>query len=154
MVVFHVIWPRKILTLMWMFCVCAHSFAPFRKVFRPVTAVVGWRRWGPRCSVVRVHFLLWIEHWMEKQQKRMKQRVLSCTDYKNRKQLPTNTGGNRLPKYGSQSETTIDSCLYLGTIPGQTHRNTTHRTKHRNEKHRMPPQLTPWPNQNRDVTVW
>ena len=29
---------------------------------------------------------------------------------------------NRLPKYGSQSETTIDSRLWLGTIPSQTHR--------------------------------
>jgi hypothetical protein len=57
----------------------------------------------------------------------------------NRKQLPT----NRLPKYGSQSETTIDSCLGLGTIPGQTHRNTTHRTKHRMKNIECPPQLTP-----------
>jgi hypothetical protein len=50
---------------------------------------------------------------MKKQQKRMNETetVLSGTEYKNRKQLPTNAGGNRLSKYGSQSETTIDRCL-------------------------------------------
>ena len=33
--------------------------------------------------------------------------------------IPSKTGGKRLPKYDPQSETTIDSCLWLGTIPGQ-----------------------------------
>ena len=37
---------------------------------------------------------------------------------------PQLKGETRQPKYGSQSETTIDSCLWLGTIPGQTHSNT------------------------------
>jgi plasmid rolling circle replication initiator protein Rep len=39
----------------------------------------------------------------------------------------------------------------LGTIPGQTHRNTTHRTKHRMKNIECSPQLTPWQNQNRDI---
>jgi hypothetical protein len=116
-----------------------------------VTAVVGWRRWGPRYSVVRVHLYLGIEHWMKKQQKRMNETVLSGTESQNWKQLPTNTGGNRLPKYVSKSETTNDSCLWLGTIPGQTHRNTTHRTNIEMKNIECPPQLTPWPNQNRDI---
>ena len=37
--------------------------------------------------------------------------VLSGRDTKTENNYPQNTGGKRLPKYGSQSETTIDSCL-------------------------------------------
>ena len=33
--------------------------------------------------------------------------------------FPQNRWGKRVPKYGSQSVTTIDSCLWLRTIPGQ-----------------------------------
>jgi hypothetical protein len=35
--------------------------------------------------------------------------------------MPQPIGGKRLPKYDPQTETTIDSCLWLGTIPGQPH---------------------------------
>jgi hypothetical protein len=37
--------------------------------------------------------------------------VLSGADTKTENNYPQNTGGKRLSKYGSQSETTIDSCL-------------------------------------------
>ena len=36
--------------------------------------------------------------------------------------IPQNTVGKWLPTFDPQSETTINSCLWLGTIPGQ-HRN-------------------------------
>ena len=55
--------------------------------------------------------------------------VLSGADTKTENNYPQNTGGKSLPKYGSQTKTTIDSCLWLRTTPGQTHRN---------RKHRMP----------------
>ena len=67
--------------------------------------------------------------------------------HKTENNYPQNTGGKRLPKYGSQSETKTDSCLWLRTTPGQTHRN----RKHRTQNIECPPQLTPWPNQNRDI---
>jgi hypothetical protein len=46
----------------------------------------------------------------------------SCTKTRSHE----NTGKNRLQKYGFQSETTIDSCLWLETIPGQ---NIEHKTE-------------------------
>ena len=36
--------------------------------------------------------------------------VLSGAGTKTENNYPQNTGGKRLPKYGAQSETTIDSC--------------------------------------------
>ena len=42
-----------------------------------------------------------------------------------------------LPKYDAQSEKTINSCLWLGTILGQQ----------RNRDIDLPTQVTPWPNQ-------
>jgi hypothetical protein len=46
--------------------------------------------------------------------------------------------GKRLPKYDSQSETTIDSCPWLRAIPGQNIET---------NNIECPPQITPWPNQ-------
>jgi hypothetical protein len=43
--------------------------------------------------------------------KRMTETVLSGADTNTENNYPQNPGGRRLPKYGSQSETTIDSCL-------------------------------------------
>jgi hypothetical protein len=60
--------------------------------------------------------------------------------YETENNYPPHKGETRLPTYGSQSETTIDSCLWLGTIPGQTHRNT-----NIEQNIECPPQLTPWP---------
>ena len=53
----------------------------------------------------------------------------------------------RLPKYGSQSETMIDSGLWLRTTTGQTKT----KRKHRTHNIECPPQLTPWLNQDRDL---
>ena len=95
--------------------------------------------------------ILLTEHWNNKNNKENEQKPKqSCQLQKDTKQKTTThttTGGKRLPMYGIQSETTIDSCLWLRTTPGQTHRN----RKHRTHNIECPPQLTPWPNQNRDI---
>jgi hypothetical protein len=46
---------------------------------------------------------------------------LRCANYlhTNKEQDPTQKEGNGLPKYDPQSETTIDSCLCLGTTLSQ-----------------------------------
>ena len=114
-----------------------------------IVTAVGGRRWGPKWSVVRVHhFINGTEHWLTKNQGRDRtETTLSGAERHKTQNYPHHTGGKRLPKYGSQSETTIDSCLWLRTAPGQTHRN----IKHRTHNIECPPQLTPWPNQNRDI---
>ena len=58
--------------------------------------------------------------------------------------IPQHKWGKLLPKYDPQSETTINSCLWLGTISGQ-HRHT---KPPRHTKTRVPTLVAPWPNQN------
>ena len=67
-----------------------------------------------------------------------------CGKHRRRKQSPTTKmGENRLPTYDSQSETTIDSCLWLRTIPGQTQKyniekeQTTHPNSHPDQTNTM-----------------
>ena len=75
-----------------------------------VTLVVWRKRGGPRCSVVSVHYFNKTTEHRTKQ----KTKTQSCKVMKNTKQkiiTHNQNGENRLPKYDSQSETTIDSCL-------------------------------------------
>ena len=71
----------------------------------------------------------------------------------NIEQEPTNTKGKWSPKYNPQSEMTINSCLWLGTISGHyRHINSwTYKTPRQtldNSKTSIPTLVTPWPNQN------
>ena len=65
-------------------------------VVSSVTNVVGRRRRGPRYSVVSIHNMF--NKYQQKQQTNSSARC----NTQHRKQLPTNTGWKRLPKYGSQ----------------------------------------------------
>ena len=49
---------------------------------------------------------------IQKKQQQVNSKDRDATEVHTRKNnYPQNTGGKRLPKYGSQSETTTDSCL-------------------------------------------
>ena len=86
-----------------------------------VTAVVGRKRGGPMCSVVRVHLFNKVNWTLNNKQQRNNQNSsVWCRHIKTGNNHPQNRIENRLPKYGSQSGTTIDSCLWLRTIPGQS----------------------------------
>ena len=67
-------------------------------------------RTGPRCSMVSVHFLL-----LDKCHQQDKEQGNDCEAYlgynaTNKDNYPQIQKEKRLPKYDSQSETTIDSC--------------------------------------------
>jgi hypothetical protein len=101
-----------------------------------VTCVVG--RMRPRRSVLWVPRNL-LTKWNFRQEKNnteFNDRTVSLcktTLHTNKEQDPTQREGKGLPKYDPQSETTIDSYLWLGTTLGQ---------KQRNKEHRMPTQIT------------
>jgi hypothetical protein len=77
---------------------------------------------GAACSVPHLYFCETYKN--KKETTDCNIRGATCT---NSKQDPTKNSGEKwLPKYDPQSETTINSCLWLGTILGQ-HRNKTPR---------------------------
>ena len=101
--------------------------------------VMAVERRGPRCSVVSVHFHLLIKMKPNKTNNTTKtnreaQRLCAL----NKVNFPQRQVEKGLPKYCSQPETTIDSCPWLRTLPGQNIEI---------QNHRCPPQITPWPNQ-------
>ena len=63
----------------------------------------------PRCSVVSVHFL-YLNQNDAKLNTTKTNREAQKQSALNRVNLPQTQVGKRVPKYGSQSETTIDSC--------------------------------------------
>ena len=84
----------------------------------PVRIVVG-MRWGPKRSVVSVHHIFIQPRTLNKiTMEKRNETVLKGDIHKTENNHPRNTGGKRLPKYDSQSETTNDTCLWLRTIPG------------------------------------
>ena len=99
---------------------CNGSHPPLR---RRLVLLFG----GPICSVVSVHDVMfnesnWTEHWNKTINVNKRKPKQSClaTYTKTENNHPQNTMENMLPKYGAQSGTTIDRCLWLRTIPGQT----------------------------------
>ena len=91
------------------------------KVTQLNVTAVGGRRWGPRCSVVSVHIIYLKLNTKYKNNKRNNWNSSErWNKHKTEMNYPQNPCGKKLPKYGSQSETTIDSCLWLRTTPGQT----------------------------------
>ena len=81
-----------------------------RGLVRPVTLVVGGRSGGPMRSVVSVHIVL--IRILNKNNKTTNRTVLTGeAKHRTENNHPHHTGGKRLPKYDSQSETTNDTCL-------------------------------------------
>ena len=90
-----------------------HIFRDFCKCIKKdvVTIVVRVDMTGPRCSMVRVHFFLFINVANKTKNKHSTVSLTSAKQATNKDNYPQLRWHNRLPKYDSQSETTIDSCL-------------------------------------------
>ena len=76
-----------------------------------------------QCDLGSLYIYLNVNQQQNNKEKQMNVQPCRAQKQQYNNKIPQTTSGKRLTKYDHQSETTIDSCLWLGTIPGQ-HRYT------------------------------
>jgi serine/threonine protein kinase len=142
----HIQWIPKVLG-QWQFCCCFGSSPALwiwsdtmtmRLKCRLSALIWGYfhaycnasRWWKERRTKMQggkcLSFFNWTNWTLHKiTMKRKRNSSARWTNTKQKLNTHNQNGENRLPKYDSQSEITNDTCLWLRTILGQTHRNIT-----------------------------